>query len=53
MPLVIFGGSTLIVGCLSFFLRETEDDLCETTEDTKNKAVKAVIHKPDKLLENG
>ena len=37
MPLVIFGGSTLSIGCLTFFLRETESDLCETTQDTKNR----------------
>ena len=47
MPLVIFGGSTLLVGFLVLLLRETESDLQETANDAKNQ--KTEDHK---LLDN-
>ena len=47
MPLVIFGGSTLLVGFLVLLLRETESDLQETANDAKNQ--KSEDHK---LLDN-
>ena len=50
MPLVIFGGSTLLVGFLVLLLRETESDLQETANDAKNQKTE----KPEdhKLLDN-
>ena len=35
MPYVIFGGSTLVVGASTVFLRSTESALSETTQQTK------------------
>ena len=38
-PYVIFGSSTLAVGAMTFFLRGTECELAETTEETKKTKV--------------
>ena len=37
LPYVIFGGSTLLVGASTLFLRGTENALSETTTDTKQR----------------
>ena len=49
-PYVIFGGSTLLVGGLTFFLRGTEEALQETTQETKKSKLPVDSREEKNLL---